>query len=229
MGDSTQKREYCLIGLSKFNLAVGKILMRDGHQVTAVDIDEKKVNQYGDMFTYTVVCDATNIKALESVDMKHFDYVVLGVSEVGSSILIAANLKELDIQNILCKAKDESHKRILKFLGITNTYIPEEEIAPKVSYKLIHDLNVDAFTTMQNDADTICLKVPLNNSSFLNKQIKDVDFIKKSAIILISITRADGKIVSPVNGKDEFMKGDVICLICNKKDIIRVKSNFESK
>lgn len=225
---SSEKKEYCLIGLNKFNLEVGKFLMNDGHKVTVLDFDSKRINNYGDRFSYAVVCDVTNIKELATVGMDSFDYVVVGITDIGTSVIAVTNLRELGVNenNILCKAKDDSHKRILKFLKITTSYIPEEEVASKVSYKLIHGLNVDVFSISQENKDTLFMQIPLENEDLYGKMIKDVEFIKNLSSIVISLKRSNGTIVTPVGGKDVLQQGDTICIICKKKDLTTIKDNL---
>lgn len=227
-GSSSEKKEYCLIGLNKFNLEVGKVLMNDGHKVTVLDFDSKRINNYGDRFSYAVVCDVTNIKELSAVGMDSFDYVVVGITDIGTSVIAVTNLKELGINenNIMCKAKDDSHKRILKFLNVNTSYIPEEEVASKVSYKLIHGLNVDVFSINKDDKDTLLIKIPLKNEELYGKMIKDVEFIKSLSSIVISLKRANGSIVTPVSGTDVLQEGDTVCLICNRQNLIKIKGHL---
>lgn len=208
---TVQKKEYCLIGLNKFNLEVGKVLVNDGHKVTVIDNDDKKINDYGDNFNYSIVCDATSLKEIKQVGLNVFDYVVVGITDISTSIAIVANLKELNIQNILCKAKNESHKRILKFLGIKTTYIPEEEIALKISYKLVHDLNVSSLSINSDNMDTLLLRINLTNEKLYKKRIQDFEFVKNSTII--SIKRKTGQIVFPVRGTDILLEEDLILFL----------------
>ncbi|WP_216082848.1 potassium channel family protein [Candidatus Mycoplasma haematohominis] len=220
------QKEYCLIGLNKFNLEVGKILTREGHKVTVLDFDKKKIDTYGENFDYAIVCDATNLKELSDIGMESFDYVVLGITDMGTSVITATNLRELGVSNILCKAKDETHRRILQLLGVPITYIPEVEISTKVAYKIIHDLNVDVFSVDSGSKDTLFIKLPVGNKSILGKQISDIDYLRSTTTTIISIKRKDGSVIVPVNGTNVFKEGDIVSIICARSDILQVKDFF---
>lgn len=220
------QKEYCLIGLNKFNLEVGKILSREGHKITVLDFDPKKINIHGENFDYAIVCDCTNLKELSEIGVDSFDYVVLGITDMGASVTIAANLRELGVVNILCKAKDETHRRILQFLGIPIAYIPEEEISTKVAYKVIHDLSVDAFS-VNSEKDALFIKIEIGNPEMWEKKVSDIHYLKSVSGTIISIKRKDGTAIVPVNGADIIKKGDTISVICHKSNILKIKDYFE--
>lgn len=222
-------KEYCLIGLNKFNYEIGLVLVAEGHKVTVLDSDPKVINEFGPEFSYAIVCDCRNIKELEDVGVQFFDYVILGITNMETSVIAAANLKKLKVNNILCKAKSETHRRILNMLGISIAFIPEEEIALKIAYKAMYDLNVELFTFDKEIRDTLLIRVPVLNRTLWNRKVAEIAFLRTISATLISIKKKDGHVIVPVSGEHMIDVGDIVCLICKKDNIKKVKEFFRSQ
>nr|WP_307915076.1 NAD-binding protein [Mycoplasmopsis bovis] len=71
-----------------------------------------------------VVADATNIKALKALNIAEMDTVVVAVSD---NIEIVATLLELNVKNLIVRAKSKTHARVLKQIGANVIIQPEYE------------------------------------------------------------------------------------------------------
>ena len=65
-------------------------------------------------------------------------YVVVAISKIEDSILTCVNLKDLGVKNIIAKAQNKTHSRVLRSLGIVNTVIPEELTAQNIATRIIN-------------------------------------------------------------------------------------------
>ncbi|AEG72369.1 potassium uptake protein, TrkA family [Mycoplasma haemofelis str. Langford 1] len=219
-------KEYCLIGLNKFNYEIGLILLKEGHKVTVLEKDPKIINEYGKDFDHVISCDCTNINELAEIGVEYFDYVILGITSMRESVIIATNLKELRVGNILCKAKDSMHRKILNALGIKIAFVLEEEVAVKVAYKAMYDLNVELFSFDKDNMDTFVIRLPVLNKTLWARKINEIAALKTLSATIVSIKKRDGEIKVPVNGENMIDVGDLLCLICKKEDISKVKDLF---
>ena len=82
------KKQFAVMGLGGFGESVARELMRLGHEVLGVDIDENKANQLADHLTQTVIADATDDSALKEMDLHRFDATLVAIGEnIEASIL----------------------------------------------------------------------------------------------------------------------------------------------
>ncbi len=81
-----------------------------------VDSDEHVLNEYKDVAQKIVVADATNIKALKALNIAEMDTVVVAVSD---NIEIVAALLELNVKNLIVRAKSKTHCQ-----GIETNWVP---------------------------------------------------------------------------------------------------------
>ena len=56
-----KKKEYGVLGLGKFGMAVAKTLAENGNSVIAVDSDPERVDEIADFVTFAVECSTETI------------------------------------------------------------------------------------------------------------------------------------------------------------------------
>jgi len=136
------KKNIFIIGIGRYggNLAID--LHKNNNDVTIIDLDpvilENLRNQ--ENFDSALHMDATNINMLKSTSILKADYVVVGTSKIDASIMICVNLKDLGIKQIIAKAENDIHRRILKSLGIKDVVFPESVAALQTSKKILNDI-----------------------------------------------------------------------------------------
>ena len=131
-------KRFAVLGLGNFGAHLARSLAKKGAEVLAVDIDEQAVMDIRDVVTHAVVADASDKKALLSLDIDGFDCVTVSLGEkVDASILIALFLKKAGVKEILVKAISEDHAEALQSVGATTVVFPEKDIALKVADNLI--------------------------------------------------------------------------------------------
>ncbi|AFN65212.1 Trk system potassium uptake protein, TrkA [Mycoplasma wenyonii str. Massachusetts] len=225
-----QRKDYCLIGLSKFNLEIGKILIQEDQSVTVIDSDPDAIDSWGPEFTNSINCDARDIRNLQDVGIADFDYVIVGIKDIEKSITICSNLKELEVGRILARAKDEVHKRILKLLGISYSIIPELYVVENLAYHTIFDLEVERLPCNKEEfqeSDLFCARLPVYNQNLWGKPISSMIFLKENNSLILSIKRQKGgETIIPVSESDKLERSDTIFLIAQKNSISDLKNYF---
>lgn len=222
----TVKKEYCLIGLSKFGYCVAQVLKNEKQQVTVVDKNKDTIDTLGGEFKHAAVCDATNLKKLEELGLYHFDCVVVGVQNIEKSITICSNLKELKVKKIMAITKNVIHQKILRNMGIPITVIPEIEVAEKMAYQIMFDLNIELFSFDSVVKNVFIIRVPAFNQELWEKNISELTFLKNLSATIISIKRNNGDIIVPVSGNDQIKRNDKVCIICQKDSVKALKEYF---
>ncbi|PYC99625.1 TrkA family potassium uptake protein [Microbacterium esteraromaticum] len=221
-----QRKDYCLIGLSRFNLEIGRILIQEDQGVTVIDNDSNAIDIWGPEFTNSINCDATSIKDLEDVGIQDFDCVIIGIENIEKSITICSNLKELEVGRIVAKAKDEVHKRILKLLGISYSIVPELYVVENIAYQILFDLEVGRLPNFQGN-DFFFVRLPVYNSHLWGQEIGSLLFLKENNSVIVSVKRQKGgETIIPVSSTDKLERSDIVLLIAKRHCIGNLKSCF---
>ncbi len=132
------KKLFAVIGLGRFGSAVVETLTASDAEVLAIDNDEAKVRSVADVATIAVQCDATDEKALKEAGVQNVDTAVVSIGEnIEASILVVMLLKELGIREIIAKAVNDLHGKILTHLGVNRVVYPERDMAKRVAQSLI--------------------------------------------------------------------------------------------
>ncbi len=80
----------------------------------AIDSSEDRVNEYMNIATHAVVANAQDEMTLRSLGIRNFDHVVVAIGEdIQASILVTLMVKEMGVPNVLAKAVNEYHARVL--------------------------------------------------------------------------------------------------------------------
>jgi len=143
-----------VIGLGRFGSAIASTLDRLGQDVLAVERSTELIQQWAGRLPL-VEADAANPEALEQLGARDFSVAVVGVgSYLEASVLITANLVDLEVPQIWAKAISNEHARILQRIGAHHVVLPEADagarVAHLVSGKLLDYIEVeDGFTIVK--------------------------------------------------------------------------------
>ena len=106
-------KSYMIIGLGRFGSALGRQLCRLGAEVLAIDVRSDLVQQIAADVTHAVVGDAQDKEVLRALGASQFDCAIIAIGDdLAASVLTTMNLKELNVPYIVCKAHDETHRRV---------------------------------------------------------------------------------------------------------------------
>lgn len=144
-----------VIGLGRFGTAIAVALERLGTDVLAMEKDPQLVQHWSGRLTHVVEADGANIEALEQVGAADFGVAVVGVgTSIEASVLITANLVDLNIGQVWAKAISAEHAKILSRIGADHVILPEaaagERVAHLVNGKLLDYIEFeDGFTIVK--------------------------------------------------------------------------------
>lgn len=131
---NTRTKSVLVIGLGRFGAAIAATLDDLDREVLAVEKDADLVSQWAGRLPL-VQADATNPDALEQLGASDFPVVVVGVgTSLEASVLITANLVDMDIPQIWAKATSAEHGRILRRIGAHHVVYPEHDAGQRVAH-----------------------------------------------------------------------------------------------
>lgn len=195
------KQQVAVIGLGRFGTEMTRYLYFNGCDVMAVDIAEERTLAVADYAVHTLVADASDESTLKRMGIESFDTVVIAIGEMQPSIVCALNCLEMKVENIIAKARDEKHAKILEKIGIKNIVIPEADSAIKTAVGILNP-NVGDIMELAVGYDVAVINTP---HEWKGKTIKELDLRNIHGVNILTVIR-DGQIISPL--ADTLVKED---------------------
>ena len=214
-------KRVVVVGLGIFGFNIAKDLFENGFEVIAIDKNKDVVNRIRDFSTKAVLADATDRELLEMIGIQPDDIVIISFGEdLAASTLLTLHLKEMNIKNILVKAPNEDHKRILEKVGATEVIIPEKAMASKVAKGLISP-NVLDFLPISEDFTISEVAPP---AGFLGKTLADLRLRGKFHVEVIAIRDVLSDKIQLVPRADFVIKdSDILIVIGKEADIQKIQ------
>lgn len=202
-------KSYVVIGLGRFGSALAKDLCRLGAEVLAIDVRADLVQQVANEVTHAVVGDAQDKEVLRALGVRSFDCAIVAIGDgLAASVLTVMNLKELEVPYVVCKAHDETHRRVLEKLGVDRVVIPEHEYAQKLARSL-HSHNVLDYIELSGDYGILEVPAP---ASWVGKSLKELNVRAKLGVNIIAVENNSETSVSP-SADYRIKSGDILAVL----------------
>jgi trk system potassium uptake protein TrkA len=188
------KRQIAVLGLGRFGQAVALELTALGHDVLAVDRDEKVVQSIADEVTHAVQADITDPEALEELGLADFDTAIVAVSEsLEASIMATVLLRRLGVHRIIAKAAHDLHGSILEQVGAMRVDYPERE----TGFRVAHSFHAPGVQDYLDAAPGYGIATVAVAPSWVGKTIGELDLPGSCRLSVLAITRAGSVILTP--------------------------------
>lgn len=200
---------YIVVGLGRFGSEVAKQLYNLGCEVLALDTNAELVQQFSNEVTHAVVGDARDKEVLRALGARNFDCGIVAIGDsLADSVLATMNLKELDVQYLVCKAHDETHRQVLMKLGADKVVIPEKENAYRLA-KSLSSANVLDYIELSEEYGIIEVPAP---KSWQEKSLLELNLRAKLGVNIIAIHREKKITVSPP-ADFKIQQGDIMVVL----------------
>jgi len=214
--------KFAVIGLGKFGFHVARTLYEHGNNVIAIDLDKARVNAIDAYCTEAVVLDATDEDAIRTLGLENMDGVIVSTgNEIGISMLICLYLKEMGAKQILAKATNENHGKILKMIGATQIAHPEKEMAIRMARGLSTP-NILDFLPLAEGYELVQVVPP---QGFFGKNLKELNLRAKYGVHIIAIKESMPENFVLVPPASFIIKdSDILIMLGKSEDIQKVKA-----
>lgn len=210
------KQTYAIIGLGRFGGALLQTLVANGQDVMGIDINEENVNDYRDIATQVVVADAQEDDVLRKLDIASFDHVIIAIGHnMQASILATINAKDLGAKNVIAKAENHTHLRVLTKIGADVVVQPEREMGERVARKLLAP-NMLNFIELSDDYSMA--EIQIVNPVFYGRSIKDLNIRKKFGLNVIAV-RHDNEVIVAPEASYTLQEKDIVSVV-GPKDMV---------
>ncbi|MFZ8860614.1 MAG: potassium channel family protein [Thermocrinis sp.] len=204
-----KNKTFGVIGLGRFGYYVARTLAQGGAEVIACDVDVEKVREISEYVSLAYVLDAMDAKALKESGIANVDVAVVSVGEnIEASILIVVQLKELGVKEIVAKAVNPLHGKVLEKLGVDRVVYPEKEMAIRVA----HSLLVGEFIEEIPIGEKHSLFELKAFDFMLGKTLRELDVRRRFGVSVLAIKRGENLIVNPM-GDEKILPGDILVVL----------------
>lgn len=217
----TVKKQFAVIGLGRFGGSICNTLIKLGHEVLAIDIDENRVNAFSSIVTQAIQCDTTDENALREIGIRNFEHVIVAIGDnIQASILTTLILKDLQVQYITVKAQNDYHEKVLSKIGATKVIHPERDMGVRIAHNLISE-NVLEFIELSPNYSLVEIRA---SEKMIGKSLLELNIRAKYGCNIMAIRSGDDLNISPLAG-DVIKENDLLVVIGSNKDIAKFEQH----
>ncbi|MFC4766939.1 potassium channel family protein [Effusibacillus consociatus] len=208
-------KQYAIIGMGRFGTSVARELYEMGYEVLGIDSNEDRIHDAVDYVTHAVTADSTDENALKALGIRNFDVVVVAIgADIQSSILTTLILKEQGVKQIVVKAQNELHGKVLSKIGADKVVYPERDMGVRVAHNLISP-NILDYIELSPEYSMVEI---VANEKMVGKTLAESDIRKKFGCTVMAIKTGDKINISPM-AQDRIKQGDVLVVIGKNDDL----------
>ena len=204
------KNQVGIIGLGKFGLKFGEILVSLGQEVLGVDRNPDKIKQAQNSLTHVYQLDAMNREGLEQIRIHDLEQVLVSVGDsIAASVMISMYLKEMGVKKVWGKAINKDHQKVLYKIGVDEVIIPEFMAAERVANRIA----MPGFIEQLPFDKTMAVK-ELKVKEWAGKSLIELDLTNKLGIQVIAVRgRLEEEYHFIPKASEIFHEGDSIVAI----------------
>ncbi|PQJ35198.1 potassium transporter TrkA [Salinibacter sp. 10B] len=219
-------KRFVIVGLGNFGSSVAEALYSRGHDVIAVDTDERAVDNIAPHCSRAAVGDGRQRETLEEVGAGEADAAVVSTGDdITASILATMALTDLGIENVYAKVISHNHARVMVRLGVTETVFPERESGYNLASR-ISEKGVLNYVRMARNLSVQELVVP---DDWRGRTLRDLEVRAQFGVSVVGIhdTTNDEMIVPP--DPDETLERTDTLLLAGPDDALEAVAELANE
>jgi len=190
------KKQIVVIGLGRFGVSVATTLHSMGHDVLALDKEEKNVLNVASQLTRAIQADVTDEAIIKELGIADFDVAIVAIgTAIESSVLVTILLKKLGVRYIIARADSELHGSILEKIGADEVVYPERETASRIAH-ILTAREITDYIAVSEGYGIVKFKAP---PYLVGRTLDDIGFGPggKRDVAVLLIQRGKEAIVNP--------------------------------
>ncbi|HEU0164077.1 MAG TPA: TrkA family potassium uptake protein [Thermomicrobiales bacterium] len=200
-GRPASAERVAVIGLGRFGSSLAGTLNELGYEVTAIDLDARRIQEIANLVTLAAQGDGTDEALLRQLDVEHSDVAVVAQGEnLEASVLTTLLLKKLEIPWVVAKAKTSLHGELLRKVGADRVIFPEVDAGKRLAHSL-GVRHISDYISLSPAVGVAKLEVP---AYLAGKSLANCKIHLESMIDVLLIQRGADLIVAP--GDQEILQ-----------------------
>lgn len=214
-----KKKHFVVLGLGTFGTSLARRLCENGCRVTGVDRDPQRVESLKHMLYEAVVADATELMALQEMDVKSADAVLISLGENGNmspSLMAVLHARELGARKLIVKGLNAEHGKILEKLGVDRVVFPDSEIALQLADRATWP-NVLDYLSIDSEYAIVEIAIP---ESLIGKTLQEGDLRNRHHVWVFAIKDALSGKLKVFPGPDSQLTSDQALLLVGSHEAL---------
>ena len=202
-------RRVTVIGLGRFGRSVARTLYELGYEVTAVDRDERQVEEAIDFGILATQGDGTDEELLRSlqVDRSAVAIVAQG-THVESNVMTTLVLKRLGVLYVVVTANSTMQGEVLRHVGADRVIDPERDAGVHVAHTLAVS-HFDDYIPLSPTNGVAKVAVPPN---LVGRTLADVHAHCGAQLSILALVRGQQLTATPVLD-EQIQVGDMLVIV----------------
>lgn len=212
------REQFLVLGLGRFGASLARSLCTMGYEVMAVDSDADLVQEAAPFVTQAVQTDATDEEALQALGVQNYDVAVVAIGNVRDSILVTVLCKEAGIGQVVAKATDDLHAKVLRKVGADRVVFPERDMGMRVAKSLVTPNILDMVAL----ADGYQIAEILLPDAWQGRTLMDVNVRRNYGLSVLAIQRG-GSVIAAPGAEAVVTAGDVLLVMGQQASIASIE------
>ncbi len=219
-----RKKQFLVIGMGRFGFSVATCLYKAGYDVLAIDRDIEKIEEISNDVTHALAFDATDEKSLSSINIEDYDTAIIAIGgSIQESLLVTLMVKELGVNEIICKGQGELHGKLLRKIGASRVILPEKDMGIRLANNLKFQSLFD-YIEISKGSSIAEFTAP---KEWVDKTIGEIDIRAKHGVTLIGIKSSrNSEIYVNINAETVINENDLLVLVGRDDKLSRLQSKF---
>ena len=218
------KETYAVIGLGQFGVSIVNELIALGKDVIAIDNDPEQVKRISDILPTAFVCDSTDEVALNQVEIKDAEYVVIAFGDnLEATILTTVLLKDMGVKHLIVRVDNPQYINIIKKLGAEEIISPQQAAGIALANRIGNEDYKD-FYKLDKKFSIVSIEV---NRDFQPHTVQELNTKNLFGISLVLVKRGNTSFVP--SGKDSVLPGDNLFVVGTRKEVRAFREALNGK
>ena len=218
------RKQVVVFGLGRFGKSIARTSTKIGHEVLAIDREEKEIQDISEFVTDAAQADGTDEQALRELGVGDFDIAVVAVGrDMSSSLLTTVLLKNLGVPHVIARATDELHGATLKKVGADRVIFPEQDTGENIAHSLAASYVEDyiGLATDYGIGKVVALE------EFVSHTLEEIGLSGSSTdnLRVLMIHRGNNDVIVAPDRLERIKEGDILVLSGHDDDLERLTSS----
>ena len=222
--------KVAIVGAGKLGMKVADALLGGDHAVTIIDTDDnllQKVSSHIDIMTVTA--NAKEIKALKSIGISSYDYLITTTDNDETNLVIAAFAKKLGCSKVIARVRDPEHMQQIQFIkdlmGVDYIINPDLEITNEI-YKYLVEKYTLSNGIFSSGKISLLEFYAYKYTPLVNLPIREFSNVLPKMLV-VGISR-NGKVIIP-HGEDVIKEDDCLYVVGEKEPILSLAKRVHER
>ena len=213
-----KNRTVMVVGLGRFGASIARTLSEDGVQVLGIDRRMDLVESLQQELTQAVQADSMDRETLHMLGAGDFDtaFVTIG-GDLKASCATTMLLKELGCRQVIAKAADEFHGRMLEKLGADKVLFPERDMGKRIAHNLVSG-NLLEYIELSPDFSMVEIQA---GPEWNGKALKALNLRERLGINVVAV-RSGGKTDVLPTAETVIHEGDLMLVVASEGTLDRL-------